>query len=142
LKIIHVVGTSGSGKTTFIRSLLAELQKHGSIAAVKHLGHHSFALAPEKDTTVLFETGITCAVGIDDEKAVYISRRNRLSEVLRDLAGSGIDYTVIEGFKREPFPKIVFGDLSADNIVLRDPSVDAVMRSLSRFPDFIPGEEK
>lgn len=141
MKIIHVTGTSGSGKTRFIRSLLVELRKHGSVAAVKHLGHHRFDLSPEKDTTVFYETGITCAVGIDDEKAVYISRQNRLAEVLRNLADSGIDYAVIEGFKNEPFPKIVFGDLIADNIVLRDPSVDAVMSSLPLFRDFAPGAD-
>ncbi len=48
MRIIHVAGLSGSGKTTFIRSLIPELSRLGPVAAVKHIGHHSWSLEAER----------------------------------------------------------------------------------------------
>jgi molybdopterin synthase catalytic subunit len=135
MKIIHVAGTSGSGKTTFILDLLAMLAERGSVASVKHLGHHRFDLAPGKDTTVFFETGIQCSVGIDDEKAVFITRGGTIPGVLRELSDSGVEYTVIEGFKTLPYPKVVFGDVALEQVILRNPTVEQVIGSLPLFED-------
>jgi GTPase SAR1 family protein len=38
MKIIQIVGTSNSGKTTFIKNLIPELKKLGTVAVIKHLG--------------------------------------------------------------------------------------------------------
>jgi molybdopterin synthase catalytic subunit len=135
VKIIHVAGTSGSGKTTFIRDLLAVLAGRGSVASVKHLGHHRFELVPGKDTTVFYETGIECSVGIDDEKTVFIRRGGGLAGVLHELCDSGVDYTVIEGFKTLPYPKIVMGDSALEQVILRNPTIGQVIGSLHLFED-------
>jgi molybdopterin synthase catalytic subunit len=140
VKIIHVAGTSGSGKTTFILDLLAVLAERGSVASVKHLGHHRFDLIPGKDTTVFYETGIGCSVGIDDEKAVYIRRGGALPGVLRELSDSGVEYTVVEGFKTLPYPKIVFGDVALEQVILRNPTVEQVIGSLHLFEDYYTTE--
>ncbi len=42
MKIIQVVGRSESGKTTFIRNLIPELKKKGTVAVIKHLGDHTY----------------------------------------------------------------------------------------------------
>ena len=52
MKIIQIVGHSNAGKTTFIKSLIGALSPHGSVGAVKHLGHHGFTLEHGKDTTI------------------------------------------------------------------------------------------
>lgn len=135
MKIIHVAGNSGSGKTTFILDLLAVLAERGNVASVKHLGHHRFDLSPGKDTTAFYETGIGCSVGIDDEKAVFIRRGGALPWVLRELSDSGVEYTVIEGFKSLPYPKIVFGDAALEQVILRNPTVEQVISSLHLFED-------
>lgn len=135
MKIIHVAGTSGSGKTTFIRDLLAVLKDQGSVASVKHLGHHRFDLSPGKDTTIFYEAGIRCSTGIDDEKAVFIMRGGSLTDVLRNLSDSGVEYAVIEGFKTLPYPKIVFGDAALGQVILRNPTVGQVIDSLPLFED-------
>jgi len=44
MKIIHIVGRSNSGKTTFIRTLIPELKKLGTVAGIKHLGDHEYQL--------------------------------------------------------------------------------------------------
>jgi molybdopterin synthase catalytic subunit len=135
VKIIHVAGTSGSGKTTFILDLLAALAERGNVASVKHLGHHRFDLSPGKDTTAFYETGIACSVGIDNEKAVFIRRGGALRGVLHELSDSGVEYTVIEGFKTLPYPKIVFGDVALGQVILRNPPVEEVIGSLHHFED-------
>jgi molybdopterin synthase catalytic subunit len=135
-----VAGTSGSGKTTFILDLLAKLSDRGVVASVKHLGHHPFDLVPGKDTTVFYETGIGCSVGIDDEKAVFIRRGGALTDVLRELSDSGVEYAVIEGFKTLPYPKIVLGDAALDNMILRNPTVEQVTSSLPLFEDLFTME--
>lgn len=136
MRIIHVIGRSGSGKTTFIRALCPRLKEVGVVATVKHLGHHTFKLEEGKDTTLQFETGIPVAVGIDGEKTVVTMRTTSLEEVLDTLSDRGIEYAVIEGFKERPFPSIVIGDLQSDHAVIRNPTVNDVLEGLSSFAEY------
>ena len=137
MKIIQIVGRSNSGKTTFIRSLIPELKKIGSVAVIKHLGDHLYNIEEGKDTSVFFEAGADISVGIDDQKSVATIRKNTLDEALRMLHYQGMDFVIIEGFKQRSFPKIVIGDLKTDNCILTNPLVKDVVASLDRFEDFI-----
>jgi molybdopterin-guanine dinucleotide biosynthesis protein MobB len=137
MKIIQIVGRSNSGKTTFIRNLIPELKKMGSIAVIKHLGHHIYNIEEGKDTSVFFETGADISVGIDDQKSVAIIRKNTLDVTLRTLYYQDMDFVIIEGFKQRSFPKIAIGDLKPDNCILANPLVKDVIASLDRFEDFI-----
>ncbi|MDD1692804.1 MAG: molybdopterin-guanine dinucleotide biosynthesis protein B [Methanoregula sp.] len=136
MKIIQVVGSSGSGKTTFIRKLIPALKKQGTVAVVKHLGEHTFTIEEGKDTTVFFETGADISVGIDSHKAIAALRKNTLEDVLRMLFNQGIDFAVIEGFKQRRYPKIVIGNIPAENCILSNPAVNEVIRSLDLFENF------
>ena len=127
MKIIQVVGSSDSGKTTFIKELIPELKKKGKVAVIKHLGDHTYTFEEGKDTTVFFDAGADISVGIDSQKAVAALRKNTLEDILGMLFHQGIDFAVIEGFKQRTFPKIVIGNLTADNCVLSNPSVDEVI---------------
>jgi molybdopterin-guanine dinucleotide biosynthesis protein MobB len=137
MKIIQIVGRSNSGKTTFIRTLIPELKKIGSVAVIKHLGDHLYNIEEGKDTSVFFEAGADISVGIDDEKAVATIRKNTLDEALRMLHYQSMDFVIIEGFKQRSFPKIAIGDLKTDNCILTNPLVKEVIESLDRFEDFI-----
>jgi molybdopterin-guanine dinucleotide biosynthesis protein MobB len=136
MKIIQVVGSSGSGKTTFIRKLIPELKKQGTVAVVKHLGEHTFTIEEGKDTTVFFETGADISVGIDSHKAIAAIRKNSLEDVLRMFFNQGIDFAVVEGFKQRRYPKIVIGNITAENCILSNPTVNEVFRSLDLFENF------
>ena len=136
MKIIQVVGSSGSGKTTFIRKLIPALKKQGTVAVVKHLGEHTFTIEEGKDTTVFFETGADISVGIDSHKAIAAIHKNTLEDVLSMLFNQGIDFAVIEGFKQRRYPKIVIGNIPAENCILSNPTVNEVSRSLDLFENF------
>ena len=136
MKIIQVVGSSGSGKTTFIRKLIPALKKQGTVAVVKHLGEHTFTIEEGKDTTVFFETGADISVGIDSHKAIAAIRKNTLEDVLSMLFNQGIDFAVVEGFKQRSYPKIVIGSITGENCILSNPTVNEVIRSLDLFENF------
>jgi molybdopterin-guanine dinucleotide biosynthesis protein MobB len=138
MKIIQVVGSSGSGKTTFIRTLIPGLKKLGTVAVIKHLGHHTFTCEEGKDTTVFFDTGADISVGIDSHKAIAALRKNTLEDMLDMLYTQGIDFAVVEGFKQRTFPKIVIGSLTTKNCILSNPSVNEVIMSLDLFENFSP----
>jgi molybdopterin-guanine dinucleotide biosynthesis protein MobB len=138
MKIIHVAGRSNTGKTTLIKQLIPALAEKGSVGVIKHLGDHRYELAQGKDTTEFFSAGATIAVGIDAEKSVAAIRTTNLDDSLSFLHSEGMDFAVIEGFKARSFPKIILGDLAAENCVLRNPSVMDVIANLDRFSDYTP----
>jgi molybdopterin-guanine dinucleotide biosynthesis protein MobB len=138
MKIIQIVGSSDSGKTTFIKKLIPALKKKGTVAVIKHLGDHTYNIEEGKDTTEFFNTGADISVGIDSQKAVAAIRKNNLEEILSILFIQGINFAVIEGFKQRTYPKIVIGSLTAENCVLSNPSVGHVITSLDLFENFSP----
>jgi molybdopterin-guanine dinucleotide biosynthesis protein MobB len=136
MKIIQIVGISNSGKTSFIKNLIPELKKKGTVAVIKHLGDHTYNIEEGKDTTVFFDAGADMSVGIDSDKAVAAIRKNTLDDVLGMLLDQGMDFAIIEGFKQRSFPKIVIGSLTADTCILTNPAVTEVITSLNLFENF------
>jgi molybdopterin-guanine dinucleotide biosynthesis protein MobB len=136
MKIIQIVGRSNSGKTTFIKNLIPELKKKGTVAVIKHLGDHTYNIEEGKDTTVFFDAGADISVGVDSHKAVATFRKNTLDDVLGMLLDQGMDFAIIEGFKQRSFPKIVIGSLTADTCILTNPAVTEVITSLNLFENF------
>jgi molybdopterin-guanine dinucleotide biosynthesis protein MobB len=136
MKIIQIVGSSNSGKTTFIKNLIPELKKKGTVAVIKHLGDHTYNIEEGKDTTVFFDSGADISVGVDSHKAVATFRKNTLDDVLGMLLDQGMDFAIIEGFKQRSFPKIVIGSLTADTCILTNPAVTEVITSLNLFENF------
>jgi molybdopterin-guanine dinucleotide biosynthesis protein MobB len=136
VKVIPVAGFSGSGKTTFIRTLVPLLSRHGPVATVKHTGHHSMELPEGKDTTVMFGAGARAVAGIDPEKTIITLGGTSLADALDILAGQGIAIAVVEGYKESALPKIAIGDVMVERCVLRNPEPEEVLLSLDRFPDY------
>lgn len=136
MKIIHIVGRSNSGKTTFINRLIPVLKQQGTVAVVKHLGDHEFGLETGKDTTEFFNNGADIVTGIDSEKSVIALHKNTLEETLRILCNQGMDFVLIEGFKTKSYKKIVIGDLCIENCVIRNPTIAQVMDSLDEFEEY------
>lgn len=136
MKIIQVSGRANSGKTTFIKTLIPLLKKSGKTAVIKHLADHTFDLDKDKDTTQFFEQGADLTAGIDPGKSVIIFNTPSLDESLLLFKLQGVKYTIIEGFKKRDFPKIIIGDLPSETCVLRNPTPDEVINSLDLFEDY------
>jgi molybdopterin-guanine dinucleotide biosynthesis protein MobB len=136
MKIIQIIGNSNSGKTTFIRSLIPELKKKGSVAVIKHLGDHNYTVEEGKDTTIFFNSGANISVGIDSDKTVIMIHQNTLDDALGTLFDLGMDFVIIEGFKKQSFPKIVIGDLPSESCIHSNPLIEEVIQSLNLFKTF------
>jgi molybdopterin-guanine dinucleotide biosynthesis protein len=75
-------------------------------------------------------------VGIDGDKTVITMRETALDAILRLLSSQKIEWVIIEGYKARSFPRIVIGDLIADNCVLSNPTIQEVLESLDHFQKF------
>ena len=105
---------SGTGKTTLLRRLLPELTSvhHLRIAVIKH-AHHKFDVdQPGKDSYELRKAGArqtlvssSCRWVLINELAEGEDEKN-LGELIAMLDHGSLDLVLVEGFKKEPFPKI------------------------------------
>ncbi len=110
MRIIGLAGWSGSGKTTLITKMLPVLIGRGcKVSTLKH-AHHGFDLdQPGKDSFMHRAAGAS-------EVLISSARRWAVLHELRDEAEwdmtallekvSPVDLILVEGFKRENFPKI------------------------------------
>ena len=135
MRIIHVVGSKKSGKTTFIHSLIPVLRKQGKTAVLKNLHTHIFEQPPGTDTTTHYEHGADMVIGTDPEKAMIAVPNGTLHDMLNLLSDQGMDFAIIEGHKAEPFPKVVLGDLDIERCVLRNPEPEDVLTHISEFAE-------
>ncbi len=110
MRIIGFAGWSGSGKTTLMTKVIPRLTARGlKVSTLKH-AHHGFDLdQPGKDSFFHRAAGAT-------EVIISSAKRFAILHELRDepewdlpaLLGkiSPVDLVLIEGFKRDPFPKL------------------------------------
>lgn len=109
-RVFGFAGWSGSGKTTLIEQVIAYLAAEGvRVALIKH-AHHSFDIDHVgKDSYRHREAGAT-EVMISSGKrwAIVHELRGAPELALRDALArlSPTDLVLIEGYKREPLPKL------------------------------------
>jgi molybdopterin-guanine dinucleotide biosynthesis protein B len=110
MRIIGLAGWSGSGKTTLITKVLPRLIARGCrVSTLKH-AHHGFDLdQPGKDSFMHRVAGATEVVISSAKRfAILHELREEPEWDLPDLLGklSRVDIVLVEGFKREKFPKL------------------------------------
>jgi molybdopterin-guanine dinucleotide biosynthesis protein B len=110
MRVIGLAGWSGAGKTTLLVKALPRLVARGlRVSTLKH-AHHSFEVdQPGKDSFAHRAAGATeVLVGAASRWALVHELRGEdepdLHTLLRHL--SPVDLVVIEGYKREPHPKL------------------------------------
>ena len=140
MRIIGLAGWSGSGKTTLITKLIPCLLARGvKVSTLKH-AHHGFDLdRPGKDSFMHREAGAT-EVLISSAKRWAILHELRGEEEW-DLGGlvakmSPVDLVLVEGFKRDAFPKLEIHRVANGKPLLypQDPHIVAVACD-SALPD-------
>lgn len=111
--ILQVVGYQNSGKTTLVSKMIERFNSNNSrIGTLKHHGHDGspLGLDTEKDT-FKHRTAGAAITGIEGKGLLQITSAdenyltlNRLLELYETFS---LDLILVEGFKNEPFPKIV-----------------------------------
>lgn len=143
MRIFGLAGWSGSGKTTLLTAMIPELLKQGlTVSTIKH-AHHEFDVdRPGKDSWRHRKAGAM-------EVMVASSRRWALMHELRDAPEpaldeliakmSPVDLLLVEGFKRDPHPKLEVHRPSLGKPLLYpdDPNIVAIA-SDETFPAPLP----
>jgi molybdopterin-guanine dinucleotide biosynthesis adapter protein len=108
--VIGFAGWSGAGKTTLIVKLIPELNRRGlSVSTIKH-AHHNFDLdQPGKDSYEHRAAGAQEVVVASANRVALMwelrgAPEPSLGELFRLL--KNVDIVLVEGFKRDPLPKI------------------------------------
>lgn len=110
MRIFGFAGFSGSGKTTLIEKLVPVLTGSGlRVSLIKH-AHHGFDVdRPGKDSYRHREAGCSeVLVSSSNRWALMHELRGAPEPSLDELVGrlSPCDLVLVEGFKREPIPKL------------------------------------
>src|ERR1700745_3491823 len=110
MRIIGLAGWSGSGKTTLLAKVIPRIVARGlAVSTLKH-AHHDFDVdQPGKDSHTHRLAGATeVLIGSRRRWALVHELRGEteptLTVLLRKL--SPVDLVLIEGYKREPHPKL------------------------------------
>jgi len=110
MRIIGLAGWSGAGKTTLLARLIPDIIARGlTVSTVKH-AHHAFDVdQPGKDSHTQRLAGATEVLVASQRRVALIHELRqesepRLPDLLAKLAP--VDLVIIEGYKREPHPKL------------------------------------
>lgn len=114
MKVISVVGTKKTGKTTLACLLVASLAKHGKVGTIKNMAGHD---VDQGDTRRHYDAGADEVIGLGEARLKVTRERGDLDSALAELERDGMDYVVVEGFKHSSLPKIVMADIEVTNVV-------------------------
>ncbi|HFJ9441560.1 MULTISPECIES: molybdopterin-guanine dinucleotide biosynthesis protein B [Bacillus] len=108
--ILQIVGYQNSGKTTLVEKIVHTLaERKMKVATIKHHGHGGFPEVAQKDSERHRKAG---AVVSSVEGAGLLSLSSlredwSLQEIVRLYEFFEVDTILIEGYKKESYPKVV-----------------------------------
>jgi molybdopterin synthase catalytic subunit len=114
MKVISVVGTKKTGKTTLVTALVRSLARYGKVGTIKNMVTHP---VDSGDTRRHFDAGADVVIGLGEARLMVTRERGDLASALVDLQAEGVDYAVVEGFKQSHLPKIVMADIDVPNMM-------------------------
>lgn len=136
IPLIGFAAWSGAGKTTLLARLLPVLRGRGlEVAVIKH-AHHDFDIdKPGKDSHVLRQAGAGQILIASSRRSALMMENPAdqdiepvLSELIGRIDPRRADLILVEGFKREPIPKIEIHRprLGKPLLCTEDPNIVAV----------------
>lgn len=142
MKVISVVGTKKTGKTTLVAALVSALAKHGRVGTVKNMVTHP---VDRGDTKRHFDAGADVVIGLGDARLKVTRERGDLDSALADLQAEGMDYVVVEGFKNSRLPKFVMAKIDVPHCLrkvmldeLNDELVEELALQVLSLEDYKP----
>ena len=107
--VLTFVAHSGTGKTTLVEKIIAEMTQRGwTIGALKHDAHRFEIDKPGKDSWRFAQAGAAITSISSDEKSAVIHQHElppTLDQILAPFNGQ-VDIVITEGFKQSTLPKI------------------------------------
>jgi len=116
MKVISVVGTKKTGKTTLATALVSSLARYGRVGTIKNMVTHS---VDSGDTKRHFAAGADVVIGLGDARLKVARERGDLKSALAELQADGVDFAVVEGFKQSHLPKFVMADIEVTECLRR-----------------------
>ncbi|REE87510.1 molybdopterin-guanine dinucleotide biosynthesis protein B [Paenibacillus taihuensis] len=131
--VLQIVGYKNSGKTTLLSLLTRKLKQAGfTVGTAKHDAHEFTMDTPGTDTWQHQEAcaDIT-AISSASRSAIISNRTEPLSALLAHM--QHVDIVLVEGFKQEPYPKLVLLHNPEDEPLLQLPNI-AMLATWPSFP--------
>jgi molybdopterin-guanine dinucleotide biosynthesis protein MobB len=132
MKLFGLAGWSGAGKTTLVVRLLPALAARGlSVSTMKH-AHHSFDIdQPGKDSHRHRAAGATEVMIASAQRWALMHEHGGAPEPTAAALSArmtAVDLVLVEGFKREPHPKLEIHRVANGKPLLHpdDPHIVAV----------------
>jgi molybdopterin-guanine dinucleotide biosynthesis protein MobB len=138
MKVISVVGTKKTGKTTMVTALVKSLRQHGRVGTIKNMVGHP---VDRGDTRRHFEAGADIVIGLGDSQ-LKVTPRGTLESALAELQGDGLDYVVVEGFKHSDLPKIVLGGIEVPGTIRELDISELDEATISELTELVLGMEE
>jgi molybdopterin-guanine dinucleotide biosynthesis protein MobB len=107
--VVSFVAKSGTGKTTLLEKVIAELKQRGyRVGVIKHDAHRFDIDHPGKDSHRLTVAGADTMLISSPEKLALVKRHDEAPPVEKLIATyfSDMDIVLTEGFKKSGMPKI------------------------------------
>lgn len=133
--VVTFVAPSGTGKTTLLVKVIAELKQRGiRVGAIKHDAHRFDIDHPGKDSYRFTHAGADTTVISSSETLALVKRQtgSPSPDELIEAYFEDVDLVLVEGFKRSTLPKIEVHRLKGEqNLICRgayhDPNLLAVV---------------
>jgi molybdopterin-guanine dinucleotide biosynthesis protein B/molybdopterin-guanine dinucleotide biosynthesis protein len=109
MKAVSFIGGSGTGKTTLVEKVIAELKRRGyRVGALKHASCRIDIDHPGKDSHRMAAAGADTTLVTSPENLVLVKKhaRSPLPEELLPVYFPDVDIVLVEGFKKSGLPKI------------------------------------
>ena len=122
MKIVSIVGTKNTGKTSLTVKIIEELTRRGyNVASIKH-SHHSIEMDKENtDTWKHKQAGANLVVGVGSTTFFNSRKEHDLNRILYMLKHfDDFDFVVIEGFKSYNYPKIITSPNVRDEYTIKE----------------------
>jgi molybdopterin-guanine dinucleotide biosynthesis protein MobB len=143
MKVISVVGTKKTGKTTLVTLLIKSLSKHGRVGTIKNMVGHP---VDRGDTKRHFDAGADVVIGLGEARLKVTRERGDLDSALAELQDDGMDFAVVEGFKHSSLPKFVMADIDVPNTLrnvmlseVNEKLVEELTEAVMRLEDYRAG---
>lgn len=122
-KILQIVGYQNSGKTTLMESLIRQATSADlSVGTIKHHGHGGVPALDNLKDSARHEQAGASVTAVEGEGTLRMSIHQsnwQLADILAIYESFKMDLILIEGYKKEHYPKVVLLRTPEDKALLQ-----------------------